>query len=113
MKAESFDEDAPEWQVPWDDLDPGIKEVVARAVASGFHPVSSCQGHGGGDAWIVFLVPPNPPGGAEQFMANVETWVFGNQWDAACRISLEWLLTRELHRDRFVRVTWWGGLQHR
>lgn len=98
-------------EVPWDDLDPGIVEVVETFVNAGFDTIASCQGHAEDDAWVT-LLPIEGKGDAISQAAEIESLLRLHGWDRYCILSIE----RQVGTDRplvWFKVRWWGAVPYR
>lgn len=100
-------------EVPWPDLDPGIRPVVAAFVGAGFTTIASCQGHGEGDAWVV--VQPQPGDVATRVLEDVEKLIRANDWWRNCTVSLDSEVGADPMHERhvWIKARWWGGVPYR
>jgi hypothetical protein len=92
--------------VPWDDLDPGIVEVVRALDGNGFRTIASCQGHGTGDAWVMILPEEDPM----QCVEGVARLIELRGWARSCIVSVRWEVAS---REPWVEARWWGAIPFR
>lgn len=94
--------------VPWEDLDPGIREVVKAFHSAGLVTLASCQGHSQEDAWVIIEASTVEP---LTTMRHVEDIIRARDWDANCRLSLVYSLA--MTSDIWVEARWWGQVPYR
>jgi hypothetical protein len=90
--------------VPWDDLEPGIREVVRVLYDAGFPTIASCQGHGEGDAWVVIEGTLD-----ESDCERLVLLLNSKGWTEACVVER----VDQVYGASWTRVRWWGAVPFR
>lgn len=92
------------WPPPWDELDPGIREVVRALVDAGFRTIASCDGH------------PSSEHDARWPQVSVEYHVGEvarlNDWLrehglAGCTVSVCRSVNRSAVGEPYLNIEWW------